>query len=1531
MANNIEIAKQLKKLQEELNALVEEQTKSLRSQLEITKQIAEALGQASSYSQNSVDSIQKTQEALEEAAESAAKLNSRDIGAVMAESLEMANEEGIELVAVLKQAVKTMPGFGTFVEIWEGFAAGITGSVNALRLFGSFTLNTIQWLGQLAVSILTFPFELLSIFTRYASSGGGGNELRQALEDIRKEFGDLRKSSARAIIDIARGMKGELANTGLSVWRTFGRLAERLKTIAEYARNMGNVFANVARQFVKNGEVVAAYIKGLHLTEAGQKALAIRAYALGQDLSEVSRQIANYSIQLADEFGQSAAQVSEDIGEMMADFEHFGGLAPQTLAQISIYARRLGVEIKALQGTIDRFDNFEDAAKSAAQLTQAFGLQIDALEMLKAQDPAERTEMLRKAFFAAGRSIENMTRQERALLAQQTGLEASSLDLIFSAKNQALTYDQVKKRAEGARKSQLTQAEALQKLAGAIERLVRSGSMGSGGFFERFFQGFERGIMRSYEFRRLMANIRIALRETFYAGIRVGRMFFDLFPGVKGLFKAFGDLFDRNRFRTMLKSLNEIFRDFFASLTSTSGRDSFKNLMERLKTMFWNYFNASTPAGREILDNLKRFSKTAVILISGFIREAAAGITSGITFIGDLLSGRKSLSGFVAAGEGAFGFILNLLQPIIEAIQEAWPPIVDALIRLWNEEIWPRVKNFLVDNAGTIALFLFGPATASALFRGVAGAVGGIFTKGLTTGLMTAISDFTTSSSAKSAISKGFNSLFGVGSSSIAAAAESAAATGPAAKAANAAVAAGANASAIPSMLQVATVMAIGIVAIIGAIWSIAEIMKGRGFTIEQMLTSAAIVAIAGVVLMEVAGAIGIISVAGQMIQANAPGAIVGLVALGIFTTALGIGLVAMVYALSKFSQQELINATTAMSAGAAFFVAAAAVLGIATAVGAAFLATGGIGIAAAVAGLVAMGAVISGMVEATKLVISEVKNLNIPNDLERKFNIFSQALTAITTFGEYIANVAESTSHGSLWGWITGSGADDQINVLNELSQTISEMGTTLTNLVQNILDQVSNLSAAPEEIQRAQLFGTIMSTLGSVMQGLQAPSELFSSGGLLANIIGTDLAANFSNYSIFIENMGTSLGNLFERIVNVFSGTLSDTKFSPDSLKNLESIGNIFQVLGTFGRSMILLVSSNFSHLKGDTLSQIISEISGVVNNLLSGLFTGRDGGLISSLRNLISNLVSQMSGISEQDANRINALSPVLSKAFEAIASIGVTVGELSRTVQDIPAEARGEALGTINAIIGRMVYGIRDLATGVISELGTIFRGISTTEISALKSGANAFAGAIDAIVQLPGAVKTLFETLTEGGNLEYGSMMARLGSMISLFYDRGAGNASLPEFFRVVGGALTNLPNITGNPGRKLEQLSKSLTNISEIVSLPFSEIATNIENNAEFLKSEAFIQIGTNLSEMINQVNSIATQLGSIEPVNINTNLKALAGRLGLGDSEEITIKNRDFNIDVTVNVTIDAQELERVLIERPNSRIMSTKGGSGR
>jgi hypothetical protein len=1518
--DNIDIAKQLKKLQEDLNDLVESQTRSLRSQLDISRQLAESMSNVAASSETAGSSAQITREALEMAAAEAEKMGSSQLTS-FSNALKGAADQGNVLKTSLSQNLKLLPGFATFTGIWTGFTTGISGTIDAMQMLGNATLGSLESLGQFALSVISFPFKILSGLINMAGSGGGDNSLRQALEDIRKEFGDLRKSSAAAIIDIARNMKGELANTGLSVWRTFGRLAERLKTIAEYAKNMGNVFANVANQFMENGEVIAAYIKGLHLGEAGQKALATRSYALGQSMTEVSRQIANYSVQLADAFGQSAAQVSQDVGEMMADFEHFGGMAPQILTQVSVYARRLGVDVKGLLGVVDQFDNFEGAARSASQLTQAFGLQLDALELLKAQDPAERTEMIRKSFFAAGRSIESMTRQERALLATQTGLEASSLDLIFSAKNQGLSYDQVKKKSEGARKSQLTQEESLQKIAGAIERIVRSGSMGAGGFFERFFQGFERGIIMSGDFRELMINIRRALMDTYRAGIQVGRVFVQAFPGVRQMLNGLSDLFSRERFRQMTKNLVGIFREFFTSLTSTSGRDSFHTLMERLKGMFWDYFDGSTAAGRGILSGIQTFAKAASVIIAGMIREIAKGLTQGVRFLSDILSGRQSLSGVAAAGGGALGFIAELFEPIMEALKEAWPPLVAALEDLFMEEVWPRARDFLLDHALIIAGVLFGPSLMMSLAGGIMSAAGAAITNGLTKGLMSGISEVAGSGSVKAALSKGMSSMFsGVSSGTaggIAAAGEAAAA---------ASVSPAANPMATASAVQIGAFIVIGMAAVVLGIWAIAEIMKSRSLSVSQMLTASAVMLAAGGVILELAGVISIVAGVGTMATGTAPAIAAGMAAIGVIATAMGFGLYYMIDSLGDFSTQQLSGALAAMTAGAAFFAAAAGVMAIATLVGVGILATGGAAGLALAAGLVAIGVTTAAMVEGVDAVIKAASSISIPGDFDRRFEVFSAALEAIVTFGGLIAQISESSSHSSLWGWVTGGDSDSQVAVLRQLDQTVQNMGEQMVSLVQTIIDQVSSLNAAPEQFQRAELFGRIMSSLGDMMENLQPPQSLMENEAWL---FGTNISQRLTMLGGFITLVSGALGDVLTVVARQFQQIAGSLNVSESAIKGFEAIGSILEILGTFGRNMIVIVNSQYSSLTAQELQDRIPQISAAVTGLVNSIFAGGSGGLISAVSELMQNLVRSLSGISERDANRVSGFAPILTAAFGAIGSIGTTIGELSGLVSGLPAEAQGGALGTMNVIIGRMLYGVRDIAVSILTSIKGLFAGMTRSEVQNLSTGVEAFKGMIEAVVTLPGSLKTLSDTLSEGNDGNYTAMRQRLGTIISLFRDGGNAEPGLPLFFREAANTFNNIPDIQGDPAAKMDQLSKSLASVSQIGGLDFNTIATTIESNAQILQSQAFMRMGENIRAMVSQVNSIAAELGAIETVNINTSLKTLAGRLGLGRNEEVTINNENFNIKVKVDVHIDAVDMERVLIDRPNSRIMS-RGGTG-
>ena len=577
------------KIIEQQNKLYEQQAAMMKNQLSIMERMVQAIEEFQpSEKRNDLEELNKTLTEMADNVEDVGEksnLTQNDFNKLAETMLGQSNR----VAGSIKKFGLIGMGLSPIVGVVEKLGGGFKFMFNILKSVGNVAGIAIGSIVDLATSIITFPFKMLQGLIDLAGSGGDTG-LRQALEDIRKEFGDLRKNGSEAIIDISRGLKGQLAETGLSTWRIFGNLAERLKTITEYAQNMGTAFDLVRQSFVENAERVGAYIKGLGLTQEGQRSLAETAIRSGESLQELGRQITTFAYGVGEAFGFNGKMISRDIGKMMNDFTNFGNLGIETLSNISVYARKLGVEFEKLLGVVERFDNFEQAAQGAAHLSQAFGLQLDTLSLITEQDPAARIEQLRKAFFAAGKSVENMTRQERALLAQQTGLDQNTLSLVFAQKNAATSYADIQKQSDATKKKQLSQAEAMEKLSNSIERLVKSGDFGSGGFFDRFLQGFSLGIRRSHEFRKVLLNLRQSLRIVWRSGIETGRAFVQMFPGVKQTLKALQEMFDPRAMRKKMREVVGAFKDFFKTVANDP-KKALNNLLTSLHNTFFKNFD----------------------------------------------------------------------------------------------------------------------------------------------------------------------------------------------------------------------------------------------------------------------------------------------------------------------------------------------------------------------------------------------------------------------------------------------------------------------------------------------------------------------------------------------------------------------------------------------------------------------------------------------------------------------------------------------------------------------------------------------------------------------------------------------------------------------------------------------------------------------------------------------------------------------------------------------------------------------------
>ena len=710
---------------------------------------------------NIIDSMAKSQERIDQSYES--QIASMEKMTKIAEQL--GNAEGIESFAAsvkkVSDAASIVSTFDIFKKMDEdakkttlstknvsktlfGSATAIGGLVQGFKnLVGvsasvlNFFVGAAKGLGMIGISILSIPFKIFgSIVNTAAATAGGMSELRQAIENVRKEFGALAGPGASAVIKTSLTLEGFKA-TGLSTWRVFGNLAQRMETVLKVATAMGPTWNIFAAEFRKSGGALLGFQKGLGLADEDMRAIASRAIVIGKPMTDVFTGMTKQSIALGKAFDIDQKLIGRDMAKALGDVKHFGQLATHEIAEASVYSRKLGIELGKITALLDQFETFEGAAENASKMSQAFGVSVDAFKLMESQNPAEQLDMLRKSFRSAGVSSENFSRQQLHLLTSTTGLDEATVKQAFSLKNEGMSLDQIKKKSEEAEKKQLTQAEAMSKLADSIERLVQSGNAMTGSFFKQFIHGISGGIQRSGDFMRTMIEIRQALRSVYMIGVQLGSVLPKIIPGLADIMGGMKEFFDPKKYTKLFSDISSAIKGF----VSADAPESFGMFMEKLKTAFFGYFNSESPQGQRMLNGFKTMFKFIIRVmkdgvhwawttlndffknpitvsqtkmrdgIIDFFKDLAKGLADGITWVApkiakvlwqlaDLLANPKAFMDRIkAAGMSGVSTTAAIMQPIIGALQNAWTVLQPPLMKFLSE-LKDRLISGLISLAG---------------------------------------------------------------------------------------------------------------------------------------------------------------------------------------------------------------------------------------------------------------------------------------------------------------------------------------------------------------------------------------------------------------------------------------------------------------------------------------------------------------------------------------------------------------------------------------------------------------------------------------------------------------------------------------------------------------------------------------------------------------------------------------------------------------------------------------------------------------
>ena len=717
------------KLQQEINRAIKERMGYLRQQSQLMSQqaqLAQQMCQAmdSCDFEGATDSTQELTEGLEQAADQA------DETADSMSALAEAAEEADGASGGLSGKMALLGAGAGFV---RGFMGSLKMSFGILKGLFKIVTTVIGSLGKLAMTIIALPFKILTGMIKM-SQKGGIDPLKVALEEVKEVMGSIADNEGKMLADTVGTMRQQASNmagTGLSMSRVFGYgregLAKFLDENRELAEKVGIAFGNLRGQFEKNSVALAMYRKGLGITADQQAEMMKVAKARGKSIIEEQNATASMAIQMGKAYNISSKVVGKAMAEMEADVSTFGAMSRKHLGATAAYAAKLGVEIKSLAGLFDKFDNFENAAKGAAEMSQAFGMNVDAMALLKAESPAQVADEIRKSFHAAGNSLEDMDRHQRKMLESQTGLKGADLEAFFSPENMGMDYDEFTKTAETAEDKQLTQLQIMRDIADQIKKIVKDGSHNFNSFFDAFAQGFTKGIERSAEFRRLMRNLQQSLWSIHNAGIQVGKAFVKYFPGVKDIFGGLADLFEPRRFRKLAKGLIKTFTDFFKDL-SRDPEKAVGRFLDRLTNLFVGHLKGGGRGTKKIAKGLEAFFTAFVQIFSSMIPWVLKKVLQGLEILYEfILNPAAAMEKLKAVGQAGGSAASRIFAPLIKVLTDAGTgetasKIGDVFMKIMGVA-WEKICPPLSKALGYVLMFMF----AKAMIFGIVNALAGAF------------------------------------------------------------------------------------------------------------------------------------------------------------------------------------------------------------------------------------------------------------------------------------------------------------------------------------------------------------------------------------------------------------------------------------------------------------------------------------------------------------------------------------------------------------------------------------------------------------------------------------------------------------------------------------------------------------------------------------------------------------------------------------------------------------------------------------
>lgn len=494
--------KKSKKVSEKIKS---EMDKAEKSHKDATKAIKESKG----FVQSIKDLSKDMKDAAKEACEASDNIF-QATGVLKDKLVQKMKSGGSAILSKIKSMAFKIPVVGQVLMVASIAASAIMGVASVAWTFAT---GTISVFFNLAKTAMTLPFTIANSFIDL------GNHLRSKLveglgnqiEGLKDEY-DLNSyagKSLKRLGELSKDAYLELSDNNSKLARIYGH--ENVEAILSNAfenKKAIGIYAEYLGRSIDGSIESATYIvesqRALGISSAELKYYALEGFSSVRGLQEVLAENMSALDVVSKKTGSNFKLLSREFHKLRLDIVQFGHLSAGELAEVSAEILRMKISAEDVVSIFGKIDSFESAANMSAQLFQAFGMTIDAFDMVSANDPIEIIKQLKDGMLNTGKSFDTLNRHERSLLKQLTGLSDQALKTTFSYRGLSMTQDELREDMERTDPFEMM-TDSMRSMGSAIRSIIRVMNFNSP--FDALWKGLMESAALNKEFTGGAVNI----------------------------------------------------------------------------------------------------------------------------------------------------------------------------------------------------------------------------------------------------------------------------------------------------------------------------------------------------------------------------------------------------------------------------------------------------------------------------------------------------------------------------------------------------------------------------------------------------------------------------------------------------------------------------------------------------------------------------------------------------------------------------------------------------------------------------------------------------------------------------------------------------------------------------------------------------------------------------------------------------------------------------------------------------------------